>query len=326
MPIESNKPPDPLFDELCSLTKMTSVDDIRDASLKETKVRVVLGKHRKPHRGIRVSSPGSAGAGSVLRRLRSAKASGKARDRNEDSPGDNRGGKRAVSIPMNDEINRVLSNVRSGMLNDNIKFSMGSSDDNTFVSSLNNENDANEVSNNGSFINKPLDNSALNDLGCPVAKSCGLKTSHDHTSMGDVGNTGGGIASSKDGITIAETGINRDRDKAGSGTSCEHSGMEGVVNTGVAQTGSQNGIASYKVGGFEFGKKENTNGILKSPVGPFFSVNFSNNSSSNPFVKKSVPSSGSVWNNDGFKAFGSSMLSNQFSADGHPSRLKDRAR
>nr|GEY93907.1 hypothetical protein [Tanacetum cinerariifolium] len=34
---------------------------------------------------------GSAGAGSILRRLRSAKSSGKARDRNEDSPGDNRG-------------------------------------------------------------------------------------------------------------------------------------------------------------------------------------------------------------------------------------------
>ncbi|GKG43090.1 hypothetical protein Tco_0479774, partial [Tanacetum coccineum] len=88
---------------------MTSVDDIRDASLNETKVMVVIGMHRKPHRGIRVSSPGSAGARSVLRRLRSAKASGKARDRTEDSPGDNRGGMCAVSTPMNDEINRVLS-------------------------------------------------------------------------------------------------------------------------------------------------------------------------------------------------------------------------
>ncbi|GJZ35720.1 hypothetical protein Tco_0581537 [Tanacetum coccineum] len=289
MPTESYKPPDPLFDELYSRTKMSSIDDFRDASLKETKVRVVKGKHRKPQRGIRVSTPGSAGAGSVLRRFHSAKASGKAKDRHEDSPGDNRC---------------------------NLKFSMGCSDDNTFVSGLNNENDVNEVSNNGSFINSPLDNFALNDLGCHVAKSCGLKTSHDHTSMGDVGNIGVGIASSKDGIAIVETGINRDRDKAGSRTSCEHFGMEGVVNTGVAQTGSQNGIASYKVGGFEFGKKENTNGVFfKVTVGPFFSVNFSNNSSSNPFVKKSVPSSGSVWNNDGFKAFGSSMLSNQFSAD-----------
>ncbi|GKE96148.1 hypothetical protein Tco_1581003 [Tanacetum coccineum] len=71
-------------------------------------VRVVKGKHRKPQRGIRVSTPGSAGARSVLRRLHSAKASGKARDRPEDSPGDNRGGKRVVSTPMNDEINRVF--------------------------------------------------------------------------------------------------------------------------------------------------------------------------------------------------------------------------
>ncbi|GKG39694.1 hypothetical protein Tco_0463839, partial [Tanacetum coccineum] len=101
------------------------------------------GSNRKVHRGvkIKVSTPGSAGAGSVLRRLRTSKVAGKARDRAEGSPGDNRGGMCAVSTPMNDEINRVLSNVRYGMLNSNLKFSMGSSDDNTFVSSLNSEND-----------------------------------------------------------------------------------------------------------------------------------------------------------------------------------------
>nr|GEW83655.1 hypothetical protein [Tanacetum cinerariifolium] len=43
---------DPLSDELCSLTNTTSAEEIRDASLKETKVVVVKGKHQKPHRGI----------------------------------------------------------------------------------------------------------------------------------------------------------------------------------------------------------------------------------------------------------------------------------
>nr|GEX35131.1 hypothetical protein [Tanacetum cinerariifolium] len=50
MPIESNNPPDPLFEELCFLTKMTLAEDIRDASLNEMKVEVVKGKFRKPHR------------------------------------------------------------------------------------------------------------------------------------------------------------------------------------------------------------------------------------------------------------------------------------
>nr|GEX55003.1 hypothetical protein [Tanacetum cinerariifolium] len=86
MPIESNKPPNPLLDELWKLTKMTSADDIRDASLKETKVKVVMGKLRKPSRGIKISTPGSAGAGSILRRVRSAKVSGRARERVDRSP------------------------------------------------------------------------------------------------------------------------------------------------------------------------------------------------------------------------------------------------
>nr|GFB47117.1 hypothetical protein [Tanacetum cinerariifolium] len=131
MPIENNKPPDPLVDEFCILTKMTSAEDLCSASFDETKV--------KAHRSIKVSTPGSAGAGSVLRRLRSGKIAGKARVRAEGSPSDDRG-------------------------------------------------------------------ECTPDIGfksSPVAKSCGLKTSHEHTSLGDVGNTGVGIASSKDGIAIA---------------------------------------------------------------------------------------------------------------------------
>nr|GEZ41223.1 RNA-directed DNA polymerase, eukaryota, reverse transcriptase zinc-binding domain protein [Tanacetum cinerariifolium] len=226
--------------------------------------------------GVKVSTPGSAGAGSVLRRLRSAKSFGKAQDRNEDSLGDNRGGKHVVSTSTNNEINKV---------------------------------------NDGSFINSPLDNFGLNDLGSPVAKSCGLQTSFDHTGMGDVGNTVCSPTSSKGGIASAKTGNVNDRDMAGSGALNEHTSMEDVVNTGGVCSSSQDGIASYKVGrGFVFGKKENSKGILNPPVGPFFNVSFSNIASGNPF-KKPIASNGGTWNMDGGKSFGSNMHSNQFSID-----------
>nr|GFC88920.1 RNA-directed DNA polymerase, eukaryota, reverse transcriptase zinc-binding domain protein [Tanacetum cinerariifolium] len=79
--------------------------------------------------GIKVSTPDSAGAGSVLRRLRSAKVFGKARGRADESLGDNRGGKRAAKSSMNDEVSKVLSGLRFGSLDSNLKFSMGHSVD-----------------------------------------------------------------------------------------------------------------------------------------------------------------------------------------------------
>nr|GEZ34524.1 hypothetical protein [Tanacetum cinerariifolium] len=281
MPIISNEPLDPPFDELCNLTKVTSAEDLCDASFNDTKFKVMKVKHHKPLRGGKVSTPGSAVAGSVLRHLRSAKSSGKARDRNEDSPGDNRDGKRVVSTPMDDEINKVLSNVRSGMLNNNLKFSLGCHDSDIPVCAINNASD----------------------------------TSSDHTGMGDVSNTVCGHNSPKGGIAGAKTSNVNDRDMAGSGTLNEHTSMEDVVNTGCVRSSSQDGIASYKVGrGFVFGKQENSKGILNPPVGPFFNVSFTNIASGNPF-KKFITFNGSTWNMDGDKSFGSSMLSNQFSVD-----------
>ncbi|GJX22698.1 putative reverse transcriptase domain-containing protein [Tanacetum coccineum] len=238
----------------------------------------------------RYTTPGSAGASSVLRRLRSAKVAGKAHDRADGYPSDNRGGKRVVFTPMNDEINKVLSDVKSGVLNSNLKFSLVSFNDNSSVCALNNEVDVNDLSNDGSFIKSPLD-SGMNVESSPVDKSYGLKTSPDHTSMGDIGNASCGFASSKDGIAIVETRILSDREMAGSGNNTEHTSMEDVVSTGVVQDSSQDGIASYKVrSGFKFGKNINASGILKKPDGPLFSVQF------------------------GIKVFGYSISSNQFSA------------
>nr|GEW54287.1 hypothetical protein [Tanacetum cinerariifolium] len=232
MPIESNKPPDPLLDELCTLTKMTSADDIRDASLKETKVKVVMGKLRKPSRGIKISTPGSAGAGSILRRVRSAKVSGRARERLDRSPVDFRGGKRASAAPANDEISQVLSNIKAGNIS-HLKFDMGSSSN--ISDSLNKFDVMNKSinENDGSFIKVPLEKFSRNEQGSPVAKCCGFKTSLDHYGMDDDGNTRSGLSSLKDGIAITETGNLDGLGMAGSGISNEHTSMEDVVNTGV---------------------------------------------------------------------------------------------
>nr|GFC88761.1 hypothetical protein [Tanacetum cinerariifolium] len=112
MPSKSNDPPDPLLDELYSLTKMTSGEEIRDASLNATKVKVMKGLHRKPYRGSKI------------------KVSSKERDRNETSPVDNRGGKRAENSHVDDSINKVLSDLESGSLDSHLKFSFGSSVEN----------------------------------------------------------------------------------------------------------------------------------------------------------------------------------------------------
>ncbi|GJX80088.1 hypothetical protein Tco_0328237 [Tanacetum coccineum] len=278
MSIESNEPPDPPFD------MMTSADDIVLSSLNGSKDKVGKNKNRKPLRGIKVSTPGSAGAISVLRRLRSAKVTGKARGRADESPGDNRGGKRTTNSTRNDKISKVLSGLRSGSFNSNLKFSMGHSVDvSNLVCCLNHEIDASVVCNE-------------ND-----------------------GNTSCGFASSKDSIASAETWNVCDREIAGSGTGSEHTNMDDVVSIGFGQTSSQDGIASDKGGsGFVFGKNVNFAGVLKNPLGPVFNVQFSNIVKSNPFGRSSNDK-GIGANNGGGNAsvgnkLGSTVFSNQFLA------------
>ncbi|GKA92119.1 hypothetical protein Tco_0814044 [Tanacetum coccineum] len=100
-------------------------------------------------------------------------------------------------------------------------------------------------------IKKPI----INNQSDPVAKSSGLKTNFEHTDMGDVGSTSFDLASSKDGLAIAKTGIDCDLGMAGPRTSNEHTSMEDVVSTGVVHSSSLDGIASNKVGSsFEFGR------------------------------------------------------------------------
>ncbi|GJS75796.1 putative reverse transcriptase domain-containing protein [Tanacetum coccineum] len=248
MPIDSNKPPDPLFDEFCELTKMTSAEEICNASFNDTKVKVVKGKHRKPFRGIKISTSGFTGAGMILRRLRSAKVSGKARDRVEGSSVDSGGGKRVSSSLLNNEINKVeANNVSNG--------------------------------NDGSFIKAPLNPSPCSDMeNSHVAKSCGLKTSLDSTSMGDVGSIMCGLSSSKDGITIAQTGFLNENGMAGPSFMSNLASMDDVVSAGIGSHSPMDGISCDKDGDkFEFGKISGSKGILNKPNKPMFIVNFGSN-------------------------------------------------
>ncbi|GJU17470.1 putative ribonuclease H-like domain-containing protein [Tanacetum coccineum] len=253
---DNNKPPDPIVEEFRILTKMTSSDDVRLELMNDTKVEVVKGKLRKPHRGgrIKVSTPGSssAGAGSMLKKLRSAKISGKARVRVDSSPLDNRGGKRVVASPENDVIKKVLSDVRSGAIN-NLKFDVGSSIDNIDAKCpMNCDSDVNEVNiglnpvNDGSFIKEPLcpSNDSVTDMdsGSPVAFGSELKDRVEPASMGDVGNASFPLVST----TPAKTGMD-----------------------------------------FEFGKVDSSKGILKKPPSPLLNVQFGSNIPFNPFVKNS---------------------------------------
>nr|GFB17204.1 RNA-directed DNA polymerase, eukaryota, reverse transcriptase zinc-binding domain protein [Tanacetum cinerariifolium] len=245
--------------------------EIRDDSLNATKVKVMKGLHRKSYRGskIKVSTPGSvsAGAGSLLKRLRSSKVSGKARDRNETSPLDNRGGKRAENSHVDDLINKVLSDLESGSLNSHLKFSFGSSVENKEDCALSKAYEPNDFvnGNDGSFICVSCDKSLLLDDQCkPVAKSSCLMNGLDPTCMGDVGSMNCDQTCSKDGIAIAEIGSGIDVDMAGPSDRGKLASMEDVVGTGLVSSSPMDGIASDKGGDkFEFGKISSSKEVIK---------------------------------------------------------------
>ncbi|PWA75843.1 hypothetical protein CTI12_AA240690 [Artemisia annua] len=313
MPIDNNKPPDPLIQDFCELTGMSSAN-ISHTVLEAPTSKGREGKPRRHRHGIKikVSTPGSAsaGAGSILRNLHSSRLAGKSRKRTNSSPSDVRGGKRTTSGHMSDEISKVLCDLESGAINPNLKFALGSSSDNTPSIKR-----VDAHSNDGSFIKLPLDKNPLDsNQKVPVAKSSGLEPGYDLSSVGDLGNTSNGQASSRDGIAIAKTG--NSVDMAGSHQGCEHTHMEGVVNMGAVSSSDVNGIASSNgVSDFEFGKSDKTKGILKKPIGSLFKVQFGMNTLNNPFVNKNVGTNGNAWKPNGSKGVGSYLLANQFTAD-----------
>ncbi|GJW28180.1 RNA-directed DNA polymerase, eukaryota, reverse transcriptase zinc-binding domain protein [Tanacetum coccineum] len=296
---ESNKPLDPLVKEFCILTKMLSSDDIHVTSMSNFRAKGMRGRPRKPYKGIKIElfiqSSSSAGAGSMLKRICSSKVVGKARDRVESSPVDNRGGKRIVSTPINDEINQALSSMKYDSINSHLKFAIGSSSDHKpIVCSLNKTIDTNDFYNGyyGSFTKVSLDKiHIINNQSGLVVKSSGLKTSFEHTGMGDVGSDSCDLASSKDDI-ITKTSIDCDLGMTGPRTSNEHTSMEDVVSIGVVHSSSLDGIANNKVGsGFESGRNDNTKGILKKPIIPLFAKKLKQGIEEMALKMKYVPNS-----------------------------------
>ncbi|PWA89282.1 hypothetical protein CTI12_AA034600 [Artemisia annua] len=92
MPIEPLKPPDPLIEEFCTLTGMSS------EGLKHVPIDMSSGNKASKPRGrpkgvnnrvnLKSFSPGSAsvGAGAIFKRLRNSKVDGRGRSRSESSP------------------------------------------------------------------------------------------------------------------------------------------------------------------------------------------------------------------------------------------------
>ncbi|GJZ33432.1 hypothetical protein Tco_0578868 [Tanacetum coccineum] len=261
---------------------------------------------------IRVSTPGSAsaGAGSTLRNLQSSKMIGKSRKRIDSPLMDQREGKR---INSDSPLNKVLRNLKSGAIDKNLKFTIGSTSELSIVLKFDISYD-NTNCNDGSFIKLSLDLRPLdNTQKGLVAESSGLEPGLVHTSMDDGGITSCEQANSRDGITIAKIG--NVTGKVGSDPSIDHISIEDVVSASVGLSSDLDGIASYKGGDFEFGRNDKSKGILKKPAGPFFKVHFRDNSVCNPFGPKTMNSNGNAWNARGINGFGSTILSNQFSAD-----------
>nr|GEV05021.1 hypothetical protein CTI12_AA325620 [Tanacetum cinerariifolium] len=120
--IENNKPPDPILEEFSTLTGMSS-EGINHKPFVPTSD----GCHPKPSgrpkgdknnvKGVRVKvkSPksASAGAGAILKRLRSSKMVGKGRSHSGSSPNDVIRGKRPVfnSVPIDDVLFKMLDRI-----------------------------------------------------------------------------------------------------------------------------------------------------------------------------------------------------------------------
>ncbi|GJT88378.1 hypothetical protein Tco_1070095 [Tanacetum coccineum] len=118
MPVDSNKPPNPILEEFCTLTGISSsnishkpfVPNSDDGQPKARGRPKGVKNHIKSVK-IKVQSSGSAsaGAGAILKRLRNSKTVGKGRSRSESSLLDESNGKRSNSC--NNPVDEVLSKV-----------------------------------------------------------------------------------------------------------------------------------------------------------------------------------------------------------------------
>ncbi|GJX75708.1 hypothetical protein Tco_0322519 [Tanacetum coccineum] len=145
MPLDLPKPPDPLLEEFSALTGLRGVNN------------------RFKGMNVKVQSPGSAsaGAGAILKKIRSSKMVGKGRSRSESSPCDVLCGKRSnlSPVPVDDVLSKVLDRIAyDKSISDQMVFKEGVSDSGLDKGNKSGNKDFCAISgNDGTFIKMPCE-------------------------------------------------------------------------------------------------------------------------------------------------------------------------
>ncbi|PWA75907.1 hypothetical protein CTI12_AA236950 [Artemisia annua] len=166
MPIDPLKPPDPILEEFCTLTGMSS-EGLKHSAIHRSDSKLSSKPRGRP-KGVKnrvkhkVLSPGSAsvGAGAILKRLRNSKVEGKGRSRSESSPLV-RNGKRPNSSksPVDDVLAKVLDKIAYDKnISNQMVFREGSNDSGMSGKKVIKDKSYCSIGeNDGSFINKPIE-------------------------------------------------------------------------------------------------------------------------------------------------------------------------
>ncbi|PWA66587.1 hypothetical protein CTI12_AA325620 [Artemisia annua] len=259
MPLESPKPPDPILKEFCTLTGMCSeglyhkliVPGDGDI-LPKSRGRPKGAKNRPKGIKVRVKSPGSAsaGAGSILKRLRNSKVEGKGRSRCLSSPSEECKGKRSSNpLPVDEVLSKVLDRmaydkgIASQMVfKEGVKVSMVQPSNKLQGSSF-----CSIEGNDGSFIKNPIEPC----VSVSKSHSNGLGNKGDvvNGSVDPGSGSNGSIELNMADVEHVEADSTKKADK----------GIDESVNGGST---------------FVFGNVQNGKGILKKPTVGLTSVQF----------------------------------------------------
>ncbi|GJW43070.1 hypothetical protein Tco_0071869 [Tanacetum coccineum] len=140
MPVESNKSPDPILEEFCTITGMSSSNvtnkpfvPSRESIHPRSRGRPRGVKNLPKSVKIKVQSSGSASARArtILKRLRNSKIVDKGRSHSEFSTGDESYGKHSnsCSVPVYEVLSKVLDRIAYDKnINKQMEFKEGPSD------------------------------------------------------------------------------------------------------------------------------------------------------------------------------------------------------
>ncbi|GJV12045.1 hypothetical protein Tco_1353586 [Tanacetum coccineum] len=168
MPLDNNKPPDPIREKFSTLTRMSS-ERVHHKPFVPAGDGCLPKPHSRP-KGVRshiksvrvkVQSPGSAsaGAGAILKRLRNSKMVGKGKSRDVSSPHDIIDGKCPASnnIPVDDVLSKVLDRIAYNKnISEQMVFNEGIKNCD-LKSSKSVKSDCLIYGNDGSFIKDPIE-------------------------------------------------------------------------------------------------------------------------------------------------------------------------